>query len=481
MTRTGLKGVLGLAAAGLLAASWSAFPAEAAGSLPAAGQQGPPPAQEALTLFEGTSKTLSFPHDIKTVTIADPETADVELLDHRRLSLTGYQVGHTTLEVFGGAGQVLGGYSVNVTANSQNVQELVAQIAGADADIEVQTVGGALVVSGMANSAAEAELLLRGIRAVAGDQPLVEAISLKQPPQVNLEVVISEVSHNVSNVLGINWSLDHNPFLHPLRTFATGGTLVGSGSQTLGPFFTDTFTFGELEGGGNFTIDRPSLGVASPDSRGGRGGIVLAHAEVVNSDEQVVTGFLEALAENGLAVIHARPNLTAISGQSADFFSGLEIPVPVVTDFGNVGTEYRDTGVSLRFTPTVLDNQQISLTVAPRIREVTTGGTMIAGALVPNINERSAQTTVELGDGESIAIAGLYRRNTRSDSSGVPLLKDIPLWGALFRNTEERNESVELIIVATPRIVRALPPAQALAGIRAPGSSPQQLENEYYY
>ena len=476
MMRMGLAGLRGLAAAGLLAAAWSAFPAESGGSAPVPAQHDPPPVQEAFTLFEGASKTLSFPHDIRNVTVADPETADVELLDHRRLSLIGHQVGHTTLEVFGDAGRVLGGYSVNVTANPQSVHELVAQIAGADTDIEVQTLGNALVVSGTAKSAAEAELLLRGIRAVTGDKPLVEAISLKQPPQVNLEVVISEVSHSVSNVLGINWSLDHNPFLHPLRTFATGGTMLGTGSQTLGPYYTDSFEFSD-----GLTIDRPSLGVASPDDRGGRGGIVLAHAEVINSDEQVATAFLEALAENGLAVIHARPNLTAISGQSADFFSGLEIPIPVVSDFGNVGTEYRETGVSLRFTPTVLDNQQISLTVAPRIREVTTGGTMIAGALVPNINERSAQTTVELGDGESIAIAGLYRRNTRSANSGVPLLKDIPLWGALFRNTEERNESVELIIVATPRIVRALPSASALAGIKAPGSSPQQLENEYYY
>lgn len=475
MTRSGRAGVRGLVAAGLLAASWSAFPAETGGSAPVATQQGAPPSQEALTLFEGAAKTLSFPHDIKQVTVADPVTADVELLDHRRLSLMGHRVGRTTLEVFGGGGLLLGSYSVNVKDNPQSVHELVAQLAGADADIEVQTVGNALVVSGTAKSAAEAELLLRGIRAVAGDKPLVEAISLKQPPQVNLEVVISEVSHNVSNVLGINWSLDHNPFMHPLRTLATGGTMLGTGSQALGPYYTDTFEFSEI------SIDRPSLGVASPDNRGGRGGIVLAHAEVINSDEQVATAFLEALAENGLAVIHARPNLTAISGQSADFFSGLEIPVPVVTNFGNVGTEYRETGVSLRFTPTVLDNQQISLTVAPRIREVTTGGTMIAGALVPNINERSAQTTVELGDGESIAIAGLYRRKTRSANSGVPLLKDIPLWGALFRNTEERNESVELIIVATPRIVRALPPASALAGIKVPGSSPQQLENEYYY
>ncbi|MCY4122136.1 MAG: type II and III secretion system protein, partial [Acidobacteria bacterium] len=158
----------------------------------------------------------------------------------------------------------------------------------------------------------------------------------------------------------------------------------------------------------------------------------------------------------------------------------LEIPVPTVTDLGNVGTEYRQTGVSLEFTPTVLDEGQISLTVAPRIREVAAGGATIAGAVVPNINERSASTTVELGDGESIAIAGLYRRTRTSTEAGVPLLKDIPVWGALFRNATERDRSVELIIVVTPRIVAALPAARPAPGAPAPGATARQLANEFY-
>ena len=231
----------------------------------------------------------------------------------------------------------------------------------------------------------------------------------------------------------------------------------------------------------SFANETAELGVVNP-LRGGDGSLVLSHSELIQSEKYRATVFLEALAENGLAVVHARPNLTTVSGQPAEFFSGLEIPVPTITDRGTIGTEYRETGVSLKFTPTVLDSSQISLTVEPRIREIAAGGATIAGTIVPNINERSASTTVELGDGESIAIAGLYRRTTTGTNSGVPLLKDIPLWGALFRSSIEREQSVELIIVVTPRIVSAAPALASTAGVAGlPGASARQLANEFYY
>ena len=217
-----------------------------------------------------------------------------------------------------------------------------------------------------------------------------------------------------------------------------------------------------------------------PAARPADGGIVLSHSEIVNRGEHRVTGFLEALAQNGLVVVHARPTLTAVSGEPADFFSGLQIPVPTVSNQGVVGTEYQQTGVGLTFTPTMLDSDQISLSVDARIREVAAGGATIAGAMVPNINERSASTTVELGDGDSIAIAGLYRRNTTVSESGIPMLKDLPLWGALFRSSRETDRSAELIIVVTARIVAAVPDFAVAARPDAAGSA-RQLANEFYY
>ena len=446
------------------------------------------PTTDTIDLSPGTSRTLSFSADIGSAFVASPETADVEILDSRTLFLLGHQPGITSLKVHDVAGQLLGAYAVRVNTQSEYARIVVSRIAGDGAPINVDPVGDALFVSGTAKNPSQAEQVLRGIRAVSGDTPIVDAIGLDGPVQVNLEVLISEVSRDVTQTLGIDWSVDLNPFENPLRTWVTGtGARMGTGALQIANVLEQNVAFypevpdGQPPGEPQFVNQTRELAVVNPD-RGGDGGIVLSHSELFESDKYRATVFIEALAENGLAVVHARPNLTAVSGQPAEFFSGLEIPVPTITDRGTIGTEYRETGVSLRFTPTVLDDNQISLTVQPRIRELAAGGATIAGTAVPNINERSASTTVELGDGESIAIAGLYRRNTVSSQAGIPLLKDIPFWGALFRNTAERDQSAELIIVVTPRIVGPVPAAHVIAAREsAPGASAQQLANEFFY
>ena len=443
---------------------------------------------ETIELAPGNSQTLEFPAPIGTAFVANPQTADVEVLNNETLFLLGHNVGITTLSVYDATGQLMAAFRVRVNAHAEHASTVVSRIVGEDAPIRVEPVGNSLFVSGTARSPSEAEQVLRGIRAVSGETPVVDAIGLDGPAQVNLEVLISEVSRNVSHALGIDWSVDLNPFENPLRTWVTGaGTRLGTGALSLANTSNQTIRFyaigpdGQVGDGPQFTNEVLELEVANP-IRGGQGGIVLSHSELLANDRYRATLFLEALANNGLAVVHARPNLTAVSGQRAEFFSGLEIPVPTVTDRGTIGTEYRQTGVSLSFTPTVLDTDQISLTVEPRIREVAAGGATIAGTIVPNINERSASTTVELGDGESIAIAGLYRRTTISSEAGIPVLKDIPLWGALFRNASERNQSVELVIVVTPRIVSPVPAlASADGAARGPAETARQLANEFYY
>ena len=441
------------------------------------------PPVEVIELAPGTVEKLTFPVDVGLALVANPATADVEVLDSRTLFVFGHRIGVTTLKIQDTAGGLLANYNVRVSAQPDQARAVVSRIAGDQSLIEVEPVGNSLFVSGTAKSPSEAERVLRGIRAVSGETPVVDAIGLDGPAQVNLEVLISEVSRNVSQALGIDWSVDLNPFEDPLRTWVTGtGARLSTGAlQTANILAQDVLFYRPGSDVPQFVNEVLELGVVNP-IRGGDGGIVLSHSELLGSNKYRATVFLEALADNGLAVVHARPNLTTVSGRTAQFFSGLEIPVPTITDRGTIGTEYRETGVSLRFTPTVLDNDHISLTVEPRIREVAAGGATIAGTVVPNINERSASTTVELGDGESIAIAGLYRRSSTSSEVGIPLLKDIPLWGALFRNTTERDQSVELIIVVTPRIVAAVPTGAALAvAAPAPAENAMQLANEFYY
>ena len=459
-----------------------------------------PAESQTISLLPGRSETLSFSTDIGTALIVDPDTADVEVLDARNLALLGYAPGTTRLDVYDTGNSLLGTFNVEVrTQQSEDAQAVVSRIVGEKADIRVDSIGDTLFVAGEARSPSQAELVMRAVRTVAGDTQVVDAVSLDSPVQVNLEAVISEVSRNVTRELGIDWSLDINPFAHPLRTLVSGVRL-GTGALQIADVYSQNLSFAPLlpsdlppgigrlveEATANATqaeLQTLEPGVAR-GTRGGDGGIVLAHYKDIHGAKYRASAFLEALAENGLAVVLARPNITAVSGQPAEFFSGVEIPVPTVAEGGTVGTEYRQTGVSLTFTPTVLDNDQISLTVQPRIREVAAGGANIFGAFVPNINERSAATTVELGDGESIAIAGLYRRTTGSSNTGIPVLKDIPVWGGLFRTTRDTDRSVELIIVVTPRIVAAVSAKDtaALGGTARSLADPtQQLGNEFYY
>ena len=441
----------------------------------------PPPRTNTIDLSPGTSEVLEFTADVGAAFIANPETADVNVLDSRNLFVLGNAPGITSLKVHDADGNLLGAYAIRVNAQTEYAKTVLDRVVGDGGDIRVESVGNALFVSGTAKSPAQAELVLRGIRAVSGS-PVVDALTLKAPAQVNLDVLISEVSRNVTQELGIDWSVDLNPFLNPLRTWVTGtGFRLGSGALQLANVYEQVVSFVDDETGETvFANEVNELGIQMPFPRGSEGGIVLAHTKEVNSSKYRATAFLEALAQNGLVVVHARPSLTTVSGQPADFFSGLEVPVPTISERGLVGTEYRQTGVSLTFTPTVLDDDQISLAVHPRIREIAAGGATIAGAVVPYINERSASTTVELGDGESIAIAGLYRRSTTASDSGIPLLKELPVWGALFRTSSETDRSVELIIVVTARIVAAVSQV-AFAELPDPGRSARQLDNEFYY
>lgn len=428
-----------LGEAGILAGTlfWALPPLDA---LPAEGA--------VIRLVVGEHEDLTFDRDVDLVVVSHPKVADVRVLGVREVMLFGKEAGATQLVIRDKDGLTLLDANVRVNLVPDPVTAVVQEVAGPDTKIRVVYHGDTLFLAGPAASPVEAARVLRAVRAVVDDETeVVDDLVLDRPPQVNLEVLISEVARNVSHSLGVDWTLVRTHARTPIEVgFANGALLTG-----------DALT-------------------------AGRSGAVVLSAERTfrwRNGTLKVDAFLEALAESGLGVVHAKPNLTAVSGETASFFAGLEIPVPSVSGQGNVTTEFRETGVSLNFTPVVLDESTISLQVEPTIREVVAGVTNIAGAAIPNINERSVSTTVELGDGESMAIAGMYRRNRNRADSGVPMLKDIPLWGALFRDQMIVDDTVELIVVVTPRIVGALPAAGA--GARMPGSGARRLNEAYYY
>jgi pilus assembly protein CpaC len=170
-------------------------------------------------------------------------------------------------------------------------------------------------------------------------------------------------------------------------------------------------------------------------------------------------GVIEALAQDNLAHMLAEPNLTVMSGQPASFLVGGEFPIPVGQQQGQVTIEFKKYGISLTFLPTVLNEGHINLHVSPEVSQLTNQGAVQLTAgnstiQIPALTVRRAETTVELGSGQSFAIAGLLQDDAIQSVSGLPFLKDLPVLGALFRSTAFQHNETELVILVTPYIVR---------------------------
>jgi pilus assembly protein CpaC len=169
------------------------------------------------------------------------------------------------------------------------------------------------------------------------------------------------------------------------------------------------------------------------------------------------TGLIDALREEGLVKVLAEPTLIALSGQTAKFLVGGEIPIPIPQGLGTVGIEYKPFGVELAFTPTVLSEKKISINVTPAVSEPDTSYAInVSGYVVPGFTTRRASTVVELADGQSFAIAGLLNDRVRDAVNKYPFLGDVPVLGNLFRSHEFKKNETELVIVVTPHLVKPL-------------------------
>jgi pilus assembly protein CpaC len=250
----------------------------------------------------------------------------------------------------------------------------------------------------------------------ADEKSVVNLLSVGGVQQVLLEVRVAEMNRDTFKRLGFNWSIQSGSDL--FYTFLGGlSSLDGSGSLTL----SDDVTAALSVSGGDTTVD----------------------------------GIIDALRKNGLVKILAEPNLVCLSGQTADFLAGGEIPVPVPQGLGTVAIEYKPFGVGLTFTPTVLSGNRINLKVQPEVSELDDSRAVeISDVTVPAIETRRASTVVELGDGQSFAIAGLIKDNLRENISKIPLLGEIPVLGTLFRSQDFQKNRSELVIIVTPHLAK---------------------------
>ena len=309
--------------------------------------------------------------------------------------------------------------------------------------VHVRDLEHGVSLSGEVNSAAAADRAHRLAAVSLPADTLVENnLRIAGPLQVNLEVQIAEVQRSIAEELGFNWELFGR---------SAEGDLGGS------------FRIGRQDRTERAVVD----GLLSPS-------LVLSRTW----EEIGITGMVDALAKAGLANVLARPNITANSGETASFFSGGEFPLPSGFKDGVIVFEYKKYGVVLDFVPTIVDDGRVELTVRPEVSEPSQDNSVqvASGVNVPVINVRRAETTVEMGDGESIVIAGLFSSNSNEVQSGVPVLKDLPLLGAMFGHTSTRADELELIVTVTARLVQAGPaPGEAITA----GSG--QTNNSYYY
>ena len=375
----------------------------------------------------GQSRRLHLDGEATAVLVAAPEVADVQLLTPDVLYVIGRSIGRTTVVVLADDERARERV-VSVVLDLKPLTAALTADAGL-AGVRARHLHRGVSLNGEVSSAEAADRAMRVAAAALPEGVVVEnELRIAAPQQVNLEVQIAEVHRSVTEDLGINWeafgSLDGAAFRFRVGRLWSTPVPVPGQSEIAIVDGTPAASF-ELS-------DRLDIG--------GLGQVR-------------ISAMIDALATAGLANVLARPNVTAVTGETASVFSGGEYPLPTGFEDGVIIFEYKKYGVLLDFVPTVLDNGRIVLTVRPEVSEPSLNRSVqLVGVDIPVINVRRAETTVEVGDGESIVIAGLFRNASNTVESGLPVLKDVPGVGALFGHTAVRSDELELIVVVTARL-----------------------------
>lgn len=392
-----------------------------------------------LNLEVGGGQLVTLPQAASTVFAADPRIANVQAASPTTLFISGVARGRTVVVAAAADGREIATYEVVVggqrpagpagagapAAALPAVEAAIRAAVPAVANLSLRRVPGGVLVAGEVPTAADAQRVLTIVRAgLPENDRVIDDLKTRGPLQVNLRVRVAEVSREVTRQLGISWDVVGRPGASFTFRLLNNAILGGAVAPVVG------------------------AGVASPSF--------------------AADALIDALAQDRLITILAEPNLTAQSGETASFLAGGEFPVPVGASFDRITIEFKQFGVSLAFVPTVLSDERINLRVRPEVSELSEEGAIslpLAGGVVsvPALRVRRAETTVELGSGQSFAIAGLFQDGARIAASGLPFLGEVPVLGALFRSDRFRRNESELVIIVTPYIVRPVSEPRALA------------------
>jgi len=380
------------------------------------------------------SRVVTTDRPIVRAMVGNAEIADILPLTDQSVYILGRSMGTTSLTLYGDGGRVLAVMDVAVGPDVEAFQEQVTELIPG-ADIRASISGSSMVLTGLVSDAGAIDRAMRLASTYAGEN-IVNMISLGSSQQVMLEVRFAEVNRSVTDELGVR----------------------GIGSSNSGRFngvIGDGAVFspgidGVVGGDGGIGLISDSFGVFS---------------QLFSIGNVDIEGMLTALERRGFAKTLAEPTLVALSGEEASFLAGGEYPIPVTQGSSNnsstITIEFKQFGVSLGFTPTVLADDTINLRVRPEVSSIDPASSVsINGITVPGLQTRRASTVIELRDGESFAIAGLLQEDYETVVRQLPLLGSIPILGTLFRSTEFQRGETELLIVVTPRLVQPIRPDQ---------------------
>lgn len=430
----------GLLIVGLAFACSKAAFAQDAESLQATVRSGESATQQ-IVVAVGKSKLVDLTMPINRASVAAPEVADVQVLSPKQLLVSGKSFGATQLIVWAQDGQSIG-FDVLVQLDAVEIRAALNQVEPR-ANVDVTVHANNLVLSGEVRDADMAARLVE----VAGlySPNVLNHLRVVGEQQVLLRVTVAEVSKSAIRQLGVN------------------GFLAGDD-------FTDAFFFSNITPGGTPTPISANLTNGTPvNATATIPFFVPGGGFPVSSDTTFSIGFprvqmqifMNALRQDNLLRVLAEPNLVALSGKPAQFLVGGEVPVPVPQGIQQVTIEFKRFGILLDFLPTVLGDQMVRLYVRPEVSELDpTTGQLIQGQFVFGFRTRSAETTIELGNGQTLAIGGLLSETLRGRTDKLPGVGDIPVLGALFRSVNYQRDQTELVILVTPEIVSGMNPDQ---------------------
>ena len=418
-----------------------------------------------VLLSTGEGQMVTLPSSVSDVWTSNPAVADVYVTNPRQINLFGKEAGEATVIATSSNGSVVYSTNVRVSQNITSVNEMLRAAMPAS-NIRVMNVGQLAILTGTVASpdeSAQAAQLVSAMLNPGVDMTkdsgtckicVINRLTTATPLQVSLKVKIAEVSRSLVKEIGIN--------------------LLANGSDV-----------SVMSGEGIFL---PPAGVVPEAGKDATGQIIRAVTGTTIGLRKSLLGLdlisrLQLSEADGLVTTLAEPTLTALSGETASFLAGGEFPVPISSSLGSVTVEYKQYGVGLAFTPIVLADGRISMRVRPEVSELSSEGSVKLGDFViPALVTRRAETTVELGSGQSFMIAGLLRNSNTNDINKAPFLGDLPILGALFRSTKYRRAETELVIVVTPYLVRPVSNQLALPtdGYRAPASGDMVLEGQSY-